>query len=43
MNRSGSSEKKDLYRRIDEALERGDEKEFLQLTEQWLKFVEKES
>ncbi|GGA38640.1 UPF0302 protein YpiB [Kroppenstedtia guangzhouensis] len=35
--------KKDLYRRIDEALERGDEKEFLQLTEQWLKFVEKES
>lgn len=33
--------KKDLYRRIDEALERGDEKQFLQLTEQWLKIVEK--
>ncbi|SMO42866.1 ReoY family proteolytic degradation factor [Melghirimyces algeriensis] len=31
---------KDLYRRIDQALEVGDEKEFLQLTEQWLQLVE---
>ncbi|MFD1426090.1 ReoY family proteolytic degradation factor [Kroppenstedtia sanguinis] len=34
--------KKDLYQRIDEALEAGDEEQFLQLTEQWLKIVEKE-
>jgi uncharacterized protein YpiB (UPF0302 family) len=32
--------KKDLYRRIDAALEKGDEEQFLQLTEQWLKIVE---
>ncbi|MDR6224487.1 ReoY family proteolytic degradation factor [Desmospora profundinema] len=32
--------KKELYRRIDDALANGDEQEFLQLTEQWLKIVE---
>lgn len=32
--------KKELYRRIDDALAKGDEQEFLQLTEQWLKIVE---
>lgn len=31
---------KDLYRKIDEALVRGDEKQFLQLTEQWLAIME---
>ncbi|PTM58702.1 YpiB family protein [Desmospora activa] len=34
--------KKDLYRRIDEALANGDEQQFLQLTEQWLKIIEKQ-
>ncbi|PTX59920.1 uncharacterized protein YpiB (UPF0302 family) [Melghirimyces profundicolus] len=32
--------KKELYRRIDAALENGDEEQFLQLTEQWLEIVE---
>ncbi|OYD09971.1 ReoY family proteolytic degradation factor [Paludifilum halophilum] len=32
---------KELYRRIDDALARGDEKQFLQLTEQWLAIMEK--
>lgn len=33
---------KELYRRIDEALANGDEQQFLQLTEQWLKIIEKQ-
>ncbi|WP_245726259.1 ReoY family proteolytic degradation factor [Marininema mesophilum] len=33
---------KDLYRRIDEALACGNEKKFLQLTEQWIRIVENE-
>ncbi|MFC4078073.1 ReoY family proteolytic degradation factor [Salinithrix halophila] len=35
-------QEKELYRRIDEALAIGDEKQFLQLTEQWLQLVENE-